>query len=149
MGSRSLALPGRTPAARRARHAVALLAAWSLGGCGAESEDAQGEDGGTEACAAPNRLVGGECREPGVQDNGCPAGSWLAPDGNCQPAGIPPEACAEGFVPTAEGGCEPILPEEPCPAGLMALPGETECHEVMPCGAGRWAISRSTGPPST
>jgi len=82
--------------------------------------------------------VGDACREPGVQDDGCPAGSLLVQEGTCQAAGIPPEACAEGFVPTDEGGCEPILPADACPSGQTAVPGESECHEVMACGAGRW-----------
>jgi len=35
-------------------------------------------------------------------------------------------------------GCEPVLPAEPCPPGLMAVPGDAECRAIMPCGEGRW-----------
>jgi hypothetical protein len=49
-------------------------------------------------CASPNRTIAGRCLEPGVQDDGCPAGSLGGDDGPCQPAGIPPELCGEGFV---------------------------------------------------
>jgi len=55
----------------------------------------------------------------------------------CLPVGVPPEACAEGFEPVL-GGCEPILPEAPCPAGEMAVPGDTECRPVGECGDSRW-----------
>ena len=38
----------------------------------------------------------------------------------------------------AGDGCEPVLPEGPCPAGLLAVPGESSCREIMACGAGKW-----------
>jgi hypothetical protein len=60
------------------------------------------------------------------------------PDGSCMRPGIPPDGCAPGFVHDGEYGCEPVLPLAPCPPGLMAVPGDTECHAVMPCGEGRW-----------
>jgi hypothetical protein len=40
-----------------------------------------------------------------------------------------------------------VLPAEPCGEGLMAVPGETSCREVAPCGEGRWgaiAVDAST-----
>src|SRR5262245_59309187 len=67
----------------------------------------------------------------------CPPGE-LAVNGSCQPAGVPPSACGKGFMPDGKQGCEPILPAAPCPAGQMAIPGETTCHEVAPCGQGTW-----------
>src|SRR5262245_46751914 len=60
------------------------------------------------------------------------------PDGTCFRPGVPPDGCAEGFVHDGEYGCESILPTEPCPPGLMAVPGEETCRTVMSCGAGRW-----------
>ncbi|RLB48961.1 MAG: hypothetical protein DRI90_24950 [Deltaproteobacteria bacterium] len=106
--------------------------------CGAESSPPGGGTGGQEICQPPNRLLeDGSCVAPGVQDNGCPAGELGLEDGSCQPAGVPPELCADGFEPVGQG-CEPILPPEPCPPGLMAVPGETVCREVAPCGTGRW-----------
>lgn len=68
---------------------------------------------------------------------GCVPGELAQADGSCLPAGVPAEACAEGFVAEA-GGCVPILPPHACPAGSMALPGETVCREVAPCGGGKW-----------
>ncbi len=62
----------------------------------------------------------------------------LVPDGSCIRPGIPPDGCADGFEHDGEYGCEPILPAEPCPPGLMAVPGDTDCRPVMPCGQGRW-----------
>src|SRR5262245_43371076 len=83
-----------------------------------------------EECEAPNRPVGGACIEPGVQDDGCPAGTLAAGDGSCVPAGTPAEQCADGFAHDGDVGCEPILPEAPCPSGLMAVPGDTRCRPV-------------------
>ncbi|MGK3987316.1 right-handed parallel beta-helix repeat-containing protein [Sorangium sp. So ce136] len=89
--------------------------------------------------------VDGGCQDaglpPGVTaglplDMPCPPGETPLEGGGCQPAGVPPEACGEGFEPDGRGGCSAILPEDPCPPGLMAIPGDTECHEVAPCGDG-------------
>lgn len=58
--------------------------------------------------------------------------------GNVGPAGLPaddPAGCAEGFEPDPEGGCRPILGDA-CLPGLMAVPGESACYEVAPCGDG-------------
>lgn len=88
-------------------------------------------------CVAGERLVGAECLSAGTRDDGCPAGARLE-GAACVPAGIPPERCGEGFEADGDHGCEPILPETSCPAGQLALPGETSCHEVAPCGDGPW-----------
>lgn len=58
--------------------------------------------------------------------------------GGCAPVGVPPEACPDGFVSDGEGGCEAVLPPAPCEPGRMALPGDTACAPVAPCGDGRW-----------
>jgi Protein of unknown function (DUF1565) len=121
----------------------ALVIALGLLGCGSESKsgpegDGGGGAGGAEACPAPNRMVGDRCLEPGVQDDGCPAGQLGRGDGSCQAAGVPPELCAEGFTHDGDAGCEPVLPSEPCPNGSMAVPGESQCHPVMDCGSGKW-----------
>ncbi len=109
-----------------------------LVGCGADGDDNTGTEPPVEECLAPNRVVAdGRCVAPGVQDSGCSAGELTLEDGTCLAAGVPPELCAEGFEPLGDG-CEPILPETPCPAGQLALPGETVCHDVAPCGAGTW-----------
>ncbi|MBW2524458.1 MAG: hypothetical protein JRI23_09795 [Deltaproteobacteria bacterium] len=106
-----------------------------LTGCGADEEQqtptsASGEGGGG----------GGVPVEPpdaGLLPWICPPGEREIEDGTCQAAGIPPEACGEWLEPVG-GGCRAILPTEPCPSGLMAVPGYTECHEPAPCGAGPW-----------
>lgn len=108
--------------------------------CGDEaSEPGGGVAGGPPdtVCPAPERLVDGECLPPGVQDDGCAAGTVFMDDGSCRAAGVPPERCAEGFEPLGDG-CEPILPADPCPPGQMAVPGDASCRPVMSCGAGPW-----------
>jgi hypothetical protein len=99
----------------RALIAMPLLAV-PLCGCGAD--ETEPSDGGPGPSCEPLELA--------------------LPDGSCIRPGIPPDGCFEGFVHDGEYGCEPILPPEPCPPGLMAVPGETECRPVMPCGEGTW-----------
>ncbi|MBW2457401.1 MAG: hypothetical protein JRI68_23035 [Deltaproteobacteria bacterium] len=60
------------------------------------------------------------------------------PDGSCVRPGAALDGCGEGFVHDGIYGCEPILPAEPCPPGLMAVPGEDTCRSVMDCGSGKW-----------
>ena len=59
-------------------------------------------------------------------------------DGDCLEAGVDPEHCASGFESDDEGGCVPVLPENPCPPGTMALPGEQACRPVSDCGSDVW-----------
>jgi hypothetical protein len=49
-------------------------------------------------------------------------------DGTCQPPGV--SACGSGFASDGQGGCDAILPSTDCPAGQMAVPGDTSCHAV-------------------
>src|SRR5262245_32104898 len=118
-------------------HSLARVLALAVVATGCASEETDALPPSSE-CLPPNRVVGERCIEPGVQDDGCPAGTLGLEDGSCQPAGVPPELCGAGFEPDGEMGCEPILPPEPCPKGQMAVPGESACHAVMPCGAGKW-----------
>lgn len=67
----------------------------------------------------------------------CSAGRLTLPDGSCQDAGIPASACAPGFTPENDG-CTAVLPSTACASGTMAVPGETACREVSPCGDGAW-----------
>lgn len=84
-------------------------------------------------------LSDGRCQPAGLPlDMKCQPGKLELADGRCQPAGVPPEMCGEGFEPDGKMGCNAILPAEACPFGLMAVPGETECREVAPCGEGKW-----------
>ncbi|MBW2459096.1 MAG: hypothetical protein JRI68_31645, partial [Deltaproteobacteria bacterium] len=68
----------------------------------------------------------------------CAAGTVPLPDGSCQEAGVPPDGCGTGFVPDDEGGCVAVMPSATCGLGEMALPGETTCRVVAPCGGGTW-----------
>ncbi|WP_437985175.1 right-handed parallel beta-helix repeat-containing protein [Sorangium sp. So ce117] len=86
-----------------------------------------------------NTLETGVCQPAGLPaDMACPPGELALESGECQPAGVPPEACGEGFAGDGNGGCAAILPQEECPEGQMAIPGETSCREVAPCGDGPW-----------
>jgi hypothetical protein len=73
-----------------------------------------------------------------VAPTGCAAGESMQDDGHCEAAGIPPESCGTGFTPDGRRGCTAVLPADPCPAGQVAVPGDTACHEVAPCGEGTW-----------
>jgi hypothetical protein len=79
-------------------------------------------------------LDDGSCLEPGIQLNGCPAGTH-AGEGGCLPPGIP--QCVDGFA-WQDQRCVPILPAAACAAGEMALPGETTCRVVADCGRAPW-----------
>ena len=73
-----------------------------------------------------------------MQANGCTAGETPVEEGGCTSAGVPADGCAVGFDSDGRGGCIPVLPSDPCPTGLVALPGETRCHELAPCGSSTW-----------
>ena len=75
---------------------------------------------------------------PASQSDGCHAPEVALADGSCIRPGVPQDGCAAGFVHDAAYGCDPLLPADPCPTGKMALPGETACRAVMPCGPGKW-----------
>jgi hypothetical protein len=98
--------------------ALALSACGSSGGSGAPSDDAASKGEATT--------------------NACQPGEAIADDGHCEPAGIPPTSCGAGFQSDGDRGCTAILPADPCPAGRMAVPGETDCHDVRPCADGTW-----------
>jgi hypothetical protein len=115
-----------------------LVALMGLCGCGGGDETA-GEGPVEEECLAPARVVDERCVEPGVADNGCPAGTlFTEADGSCRPAGMLATDCSEGFAHDGGFSCAPILPSEPCLAGSMAVPGDDACRPVMECGSGKW-----------
>ncbi|HZO12247.1 MAG TPA: right-handed parallel beta-helix repeat-containing protein, partial [Polyangiaceae bacterium] len=117
---------------------VVLFAALGCAACSGEGEPPVPVEPTPESnCAPGERAVGDACIGAGTQDDGCPAGE-LSVGGACVPAGVPPELCAEGFEPDGLFGCAPILPAGPCSPGLVALPGERSCHEIMSCGTGNW-----------
>jgi hypothetical protein len=120
------------------RWSLCCLAALGAAACG-ESPPGDGPPSADQECG-PDEFVGdaGECRRAGV-----PAAPACAPGeidvGGCRAAGVDPSACAPGFV-ADQGGCAAIMPPSACPEGQMALPGEVECREVQPCGAGPWPV---------
>lgn len=75
---------------------------------------------------------------PDAGAEGCAPGLTILDDGSCRAPGVPPEACAPGFAPDSAGGCAAVMPAAPCAPGSMALPGETACRELMPCGEAPW-----------
>lgn len=97
---------------------VACALLFAALGCGSEDETEVAPPPPPEGCPPPGRIVGERCVEPGVQDDGCAAGTLLSTDGSCAPAGV--------AVP------------EPCASGLVALPGDTVCAPVMDCAPGTW-----------
>jgi hypothetical protein len=102
---------------------LAVIFAIASTACG-DSETAD-EAKPSATCEPPSRVVGELCLEPGVTDEGVAAG-------------VAAEMCGAGFVSDGDVGCEPILPTEPCPPGLMAVPGDDVCRSVAPCGQGQW-----------
>ncbi|MEQ9320119.1 MAG: DUF1565 domain-containing protein, partial [Polyangiaceae bacterium] len=103
-------------------------------GCGGETKStgttgSGGSGGGSETGGGPLAL------DVGPRDFPCLPGQLELGDGTCQDAGIPPDHCPAGFEPDGLDGCAPILPSEPCDPGMMALPGETTCRPVAPCGS--------------
>jgi hypothetical protein len=58
-------------------------------------------------------------------------------DADCTPAGVPSDGCAAGFE-WSDQGCRVLLPTLPCPAGTMALPGDSACRAIVDCGAAPW-----------
>ena len=107
-----------------AGRAAAVLCASLLAACGGE------ESPGTSATGDPPPDAG--------PPTGCAAGERPLDDGSCQNAGVRPDACADGFEADDDGGCTAILPASPCGEGTMAVPGDTECREVAPCGDAPW-----------
>ncbi len=138
----------------RGGHAL-LLAALFCVGCdddpnGGTSLGGGGDGGGgglggagEDPCPPPNRMVGGICLEPGVDDAGCAAGTLAQSDGTCLPAGVPATACGPGFEHDGDVGCLPILPSEVCEKTSnddprMAVPGDAACRPIGDCGTGIW-----------
>ncbi|MBW2458411.1 MAG: hypothetical protein JRI68_28170 [Deltaproteobacteria bacterium] len=108
------------------------MASSACGGDG-ETGPAPGEGGGGFGGGIPLPPP-----DAGPQEWPCEAGELELEDGTCLPAGVPDGACGQGFASDGEGGCVAILPEQPCGPGTFAIPGETACHEVAPCGSGTY-----------
>ncbi len=127
-----------------------FLMALVLAGCdgatgspdaGSPDPDAGPPDAGPSPCVPGElTLADGTCQPAGLPPNmPCPPGELLLEDGKtCQKAGVPASACEVGFLPDGKEGCEPILPADACPEGQMAIPGDTACREIAPCGSGTW-----------
>ncbi|MFT3769597.1 MAG: right-handed parallel beta-helix repeat-containing protein [Minicystis sp.] len=96
--------------------------------------------------AASDRSTTGAAPEAGCEISGvaaglpadmpCSPGDLPLDGGRCQPAGVPPSGCGAGFIPDDRGGCRPVLPDGVCPPGLLAVPGDANCHDLGTCGTG-------------
>ncbi|RLB65496.1 MAG: hypothetical protein DRI90_01900 [Deltaproteobacteria bacterium] len=95
-------------------------------------------DGPSVHTTDPGTGAGGSGGSGGAATE-CTAGEALDEDGHCQPSGVPAELCPDGFAPNDFRGCDPILPAEPCASGEIAVPGDTECRLLAPCGSEPWA----------
>ncbi len=82
-------------------------------------------------------VVMGCTEDPGVDPDAGPGGGGQGGSVTEPSYGVPSDGCAQGFEPDGDHGCTPVLPQ-PCPPGLMAVPGETECRPVAPCADGTW-----------
>ncbi len=94
-----------------------------LGACGSDAQEARDRCGEGEPCEPP-------VTECGEREAPAAAG--------CRAAGIPADACGEGFRWDGAASCEAVLPLEPCPDGKIAIPGDTTCRDLAPCGDGTW-----------
>jgi Right handed beta helix region len=135
---------------------VLAALAFVMVGCGAGDGSPGPMDGGPPDAAPgackPGELAldGGGCQPAGLPpDMPCPPGQAQVDGGSCQDAGVPPEACGQGFEPDGNGGCNAILPVKPCPKGQMAVPGDTQCHEVADCGTGDYGNIPGQTDPTT
>ncbi len=115
---------------------LACLVACACGGASDEASSGAGGAGTTGAGAATS--AGSGPSDVGLGKWICQPGELALGDGSCRPAGIVPGECGMGFTHDGKDGCEPNLPAAPCPAGTLAIPGETSCHAVAACGAGKW-----------
>lgn len=100
--------------------AASSLMALACGGDARASTGAGGSGGG-----------GGD----GAGPTDCGTFAVLAADGDCAEVGV--GDCREGFE-ASDAGCAPILPASACDPGMMALPGDVTCREIMDCGRGPW-----------
>jgi hypothetical protein len=114
----------------RSAFALSLLV---LIACGGETTP----EGSGGNAGAPGVGGGGGQQELPWADGGCEPGSYPGGKGTCLQAGIEPADCGEGFEPDGERGCRAVLPAS-CAPGLVALPGDADCHEIAPCGEGTW-----------
>jgi hypothetical protein len=105
--------------------AVACAIACAIG-CGSSSSDG----GAPPTDSSP--------QETETAQIGCAPGELQAADGHCEPAGIPASKCGKGFASNDQHSCDVVLPSDACPAGKMAIPGETTCRDVASCGTGTW-----------
>ncbi|MBI4702704.1 MAG: DUF1565 domain-containing protein [Deltaproteobacteria bacterium] len=75
----------------------------------------------------------------------CAEGHVELDDGSCRAPGVPATACAPGFEPDGADGCRALLPADDCPTAKLALPGETECRDIAPCGDGDYPSVEGEG----
>jgi len=81
--------------------------------------------------------TGGKGPAPDGGTTGCEPGEATDDAGGCVRAGVPENGCAPGFT-SKDDACVAVLPDAPCPAGQMAVPGEAGCRDVAACAPGTW-----------
>jgi hypothetical protein len=110
---------------KRAKPLIATLALVLLccAGCASDAEE-------PKPAAPPS--------EPPPVEVPCADDEQRLPDGRCLFAGITADGCGQVLDHDGERGCTAGLPAEPCPAGTLAIVGESACHEIAPCGDGTW-----------
>jgi hypothetical protein len=119
---------------------LVVLVAVGVAGCAPSEEtppDANGPSPPSGCQPGEKPRADGTCMAAGMREDGCPAGQHAAA-GKCADAGIPASACGAGFTSDGAHGCLAVLPAMPCATGTFAVPGESACHEVAPCGTGTW-----------
>jgi hypothetical protein len=110
-----------------------------VGLCGLASVGCTSSDEPTRTPALPEQPPPDEppvLPNAGVTPWDCQPGDIEEADGSCTPPGV--IACGQGFVEDGEGGCRAVRPMDACAHGEMAIPGETTCRQVAPCGSGTW-----------
>ena len=115
----------------RAHRGALLLASLLVLACGDDPTPASPTSTGGQAAGG----AGGTVDTGGL--GGCAPGTLALGDGSCLPPGMGAEDCGEGFEHDVDA-CRPVLPDEKCPPGSMALPGEQACRPVAPCGSDTW-----------
>ena len=118
----------------RALTLTLVLPAPLLMACGdhAASTGGQGGAGGGDGGNGGMGLVSAGAVLP------CEPGELPLDDGSCKAPGVPADGCGLGFTSTGDGSCTATLPAAPCPAGQLALPSETQCRALTPCGTAPW-----------
>ena len=118
--------------------ALVALVALAAAACGSEAPPLDKKPPPRACVPGELTLDDGRCQPAGLPlDLACPPGESAVGEA-CVAAGVTIDDCAHGFSFDGAAGCTAILPREPCGPGTLALPGQTTCVELMPCGTDPW-----------